>query len=350
MLLAQSRSFRKLCAGAAAALLLGCTANPMTGRSQLKIVSADSAIAQSATLYSSLVKELRQEELLLDDDDPRVARVRRITNRLIDVAVGFRPESAKWLWSIEVIDDDDSVNAFCMPGGRMAVYTGLLDKLRPSNDELAYVLGHEIAHALADHGAEKMSMGMVGSAVALGAAAAAKKKNRDGVYAAATLAAFAFVKLPNSRTTEEEADRLGLELAARAGYAPSAGATLWQKMMKATGDRSRFDFLSTHPATPKRIDELRALEPAMEVHYNGLGRRPAPIRIAWVTTQPERRDAAAIAELTAGGARTFRREAASETANAAAAPAVATPAKAAEQPVAPSREREPSAFSRMIGL
>lgn len=285
-------------------VLIACTTNPMTGRSQLKIVSSDAAIAQSASYYSGMMKDLRQKDKVLTDD-PRVNRVRGIANRLIDQAVGYRPDSARWAWSIEVIDEDKTVNAFCMPGGRMAVYTGLLKKIRPSDDELAQVLGHEIAHALADHGAEKMSVSVLATAAAVGAAVAVDADNKEVTYAAATLAALAFVKLPNSRTAETEADKLGIELAARAGYNPAAGATLWEKMMKASGGRSDFDFLSTHPAASKRIEALRALEPPMNHLYQETGRRPVPARIAWVTTKASARDSSVVHSLTSSTSKTF---------------------------------------------
>jgi Zn-dependent protease with chaperone function len=285
-------------------VLAGCATNPMTGRTQLKIVSADSAISQSASYYSGMMKDLRRQDKVLADD-PRVDRVRAITNRLIDQAVGYRPDSARWAWSIEVIDEDKTINAFCMPGGRMAIYTGLLKKVKPSDDELAQVLGHEIAHALADHGAEKMSMSVLASAAAVGVAVAVKPKNREAAYTAATLATLAFLKLPNSRTAETEADALGIELAARAGYSPAAGATLWAKMMKASGGSGGIDFISTHPSPPKRIEALRALEPPMSDLYQEAGRRPVPARIAWVTSKPSARDNSVVQSLTASTAKTF---------------------------------------------
>lgn len=285
-------------------LLAGCATNPMTGRTQLRIVSADSAISQSASYYSGMMKDLRKKDKVLRDD-PRVDRVRNITNRLIDQAVSYRPDSAKWAWSIEVIDEDQTVNAFCMPGGRMAIYTGLLKKIRPSDDELAQVLGHEIAHALADHGAEKMSMSVLATAAAVGASVAVKPKNQDMAYTAVTLATLAFLELPNSRTAEAESDKLGIELAARAGYNPAAGATLWEKMMKTSGGKSGFDFLSTHPASSKRIEALRALEPPMNDLYQEAGRRPAPARIAWVTTKASARDSSVVNAMTASTAKTF---------------------------------------------
>ncbi|HLA35217.1 MAG TPA: M48 family metallopeptidase [Rhodocyclaceae bacterium] len=290
---------------AVGSLLLGCATNPMTGRTQVKLVSSESAIAQSAGYYSSMMKDFRAEEKILDDD-PRVGRVRGIADRLIDQAVAYRPDSAKWLWTIEVIEEDETVNAFCMPGGRMAVYTGLLEKVKPSDDELAQVLGHEIAHALADHGAEKMSMSVLASAAAIGVTVATQPKHQEAVYAGATLAALAFLQLPNSREAETEADKLGIELVARAGYQPAAGATLWTKMMKATGGgRSGSDFFATHPSPPKRIEALRALEAPMNMLYREAGARPRVARVAWVTTKPAQRDATVVNSLTSGAGRSF---------------------------------------------
>ncbi|HEX8962081.1 MAG TPA: M48 family metallopeptidase [Rhodocyclaceae bacterium] len=262
-------TFAFLLALAGLPFLGGCATNTMTGRSQFMIVSEQSAIARSASAYQGMIGSLEKNGKI-SEDEALNQRVEAITNRLIAQAIRYRPETAEWNWTIKVIEDPKTVNAFCMPGGRMAVYTGLLDKIEPTDDELAQVLGHEISHALANHGAEKMSVKIAAdvAVIAVGAAASRNNRNQQAVINAAELAALAFINLPNSRTAEEEADKLGIELAARAGYHPHAAVTLWQKMMAESGSKSRFDFLSTHPASPKRVESLAALEGPMLALYD----------------------------------------------------------------------------------
>ncbi|HEY6898826.1 MAG TPA: M48 family metallopeptidase [Rhodocyclaceae bacterium] len=251
----------------AVATLIGCTQNPISGRSQLLLYPEQSAIAESAQTYQQMVGQLDKQGKL-SHDPAIVARVRHITDRLIDQAVRFRPETSNWAWSVRVIDDPKTVNAWCMPGGKMAVYTGLLERLHLTDDELAQVMGHEISHALLKHGAEKMSMQMVAGGALLAAGISGsdtkERQTRQAVIGAGATLAFL---LPNSREAEAEADRVGIELAAKAGYHPHAASTLWQKMIKENGADSRFDWLSTHPAAPKRLDSLAALEGRMQPFY-----------------------------------------------------------------------------------
>ena len=159
-----------------------------------------------------------------------------------------------------------------MAGGRMAVYTGLIDQVKPTDDELAEVMGHEIAHALSNHTAEKMSVALASD---LAVTAVAVSQHQSGLALTGTaLAAAIAIKLPNSRQAESEADRIGIELAARAGYDPHAAVTLWQKMKKVSGG-GRIDFLSTHPAPEKRMETLNGLVPQMMPYYLQKGERPS---------------------------------------------------------------------------
>ena len=214
------------------ALLSACATSP-TGRHQLSLVSEKTAIEASKESYVTQMCELKSQGKLVTD--PKViARVDRITSRLVAQAVMKRPESAKWEWSVEVIDDPMTVNAWCMAGGRMAVYTGLLQKVDPTDDELAQVMGHEISHALANHTAERMSVAMATKAgVAL---AGILSDNAVAAMSVTALAASVAVELPNSRAAESEADEIGIELAAKAGYNPNAAISLWQKMGKVGGE------------------------------------------------------------------------------------------------------------------
>ena len=254
--------------GVFALVLTACTTSP-TGRSQLMLVSEESAINASKTAYTEMLKPF-EEEGKLDNDPALKARVDRITGRLIAQAIIMRPDTRGWEWSIRIIDDPKTVNAWAMAGGKMALYTGLVEKIEPTDDELAQVLGHEISHALAKHTAEKMSVAM---ATQLGVLAVAVSSEKQGALVGAALAAKLAVELPNSRTAETEADRIGIELAAKAGYDPRAAATLWRKMAKVSGNGMP-QFLSTHPSPANREETLGKLAEEMMPYYRAKGERP----------------------------------------------------------------------------
>jgi len=251
--------------------IFACATNPVTGRAQFMIVSEKEAISASSEAYVKMLAPLDKNGKI--DSDPALAmRVNRITARLIAQAVIFRSETKSWDWRVSVIDEPETVNAFCMAGGKMAIYSGLVFKLQPTDDELAQVMGHEIAHALSAHTAEKMSVAL---ATDLAVTAFAVTRDEPGVaLAGASLAAALAIKLPNSRTAESESDVIGIELAARAGYDPQAAVSLWQKMARTSGNGGRFDFFSTHPAPDKRIENLRKLVPKMMPYYQQEGARP----------------------------------------------------------------------------
>jgi len=241
-----------------AALLAGCATSP-TGRSQLMLISPESAIVESEKAYVNTVSALSKENKLVSD--PAInQRVQAITGRLVAVAQKQYPHTRDWKWSVAVIDEPETINAWAMAGGRMAVYTGLFDQLNLTDAELAQIMGHEIAHALANHTAEQMSVAI---ATQLGVAAVGIATDAsDKTMTAGAIAAQLAVQLPNSRTAESEADRMGIELAARAGYDPQAAVTLWQKMEKAGGSGPP-QFLSTHPAPGNRQKTLSELVPQM---------------------------------------------------------------------------------------
>ncbi len=256
-----------------AAAAAGCETNPVTGRKQFIVVSENEAIASSRTAYVQMLTPY-QEKGRLDNNPAVTARIVAITERLIPHAIAYRPETAEWQWSVKVIDDPKTVNAWCMAGGKMAFYTGLIEALKPSDDEIAQVMGHEIAHALAKHQAEKMSRAMATS-VGVGAVAIFTDRRYAGMAAAgAAAAAMVAIDLPNSREAESEADRIGIELAAKAGYDPRSAVTLWQKMAKVSGGSGKGDFFSTHPAPEKRMEALAALVPQMDPFYRSTAARP----------------------------------------------------------------------------
>jgi predicted Zn-dependent protease len=251
--------------------LIGCATNPVTGRSQFMLISEKQAISASSEAYVKMLAPL-DEKGKIDSDPVMAARVNEITAKLIAQAILFRPETNDWDWRVKVIDDPETVNAFCMAGGKMAIYSGLILKLEASDDEIAQVMGHEIAHALSAHTAEQMSIAM---ATSLAVTTIAITNDDPGVaLAGASLAAALAIKLPNSRTAESESDVIGIELAAKAGYDPNAAVSLWKKMAKESGNDSEFDFFSTHPAPKKRMDELARLVPKMMPYYLQKGSRP----------------------------------------------------------------------------
>ena len=243
-------------------LMVACATSP-TGRHQLMLVSEESAIASSKQAYLATVKEL-DDAGKLEENWAINKRVDIITGRLITEAIKMRPDTARWEWSVVVIDDPKMVNAWCMAGGRMAIYTGLIKQLDPTDDELAQVMAHEISHALAKHTAEKMSIQIASS---VGVAVVGIASDNTGIaLSGAALAAMLAVNLPNSRAAEKEADRIGIELAARAGFDPAAAATLWKKMGAVSGSGPP-QFLSTHPEPENRQQELARLEPQMRKFY-----------------------------------------------------------------------------------
>jgi predicted Zn-dependent protease len=253
--------------------IAACAVSP-TGRRTLSLVSEDSAIAASGEAYAMQIGELREAGKVLPESSGAARRVAAITGRLVAQAVAMRPETADWQWSVEVIDEPEVVNAWCMAGGRMAVYTGLIEKLDPTDDELAQVMGHEISHALANHTAERMSVAIATNAgVAL---AGVLSEDSQRAMSTAAIAAALAIQMPNSRSAESEADEIGIELAAKAGYDPNAAISLWRKMGSVSGDGPP-QFLSTHPSPANRQQRLAELAPQMMPYYEQ-ARRNAPTR------------------------------------------------------------------------
>jgi len=262
------RAFASAAAVIVVALAAGCATN-VAGRKQLMLVSESTAIAQSKQAYVQTMSKLSAEGKLVTD--PKVLkRVDTITGRLIAQAILYRPDTKSWEWSVQVIDDPKTVNAWCMAGGRMAIYTGLIQKIDPTDDELAQVMGHEISHALLNHTAERMSMAM---AAQLGVVATGVATDSATKMLGAEALAQVGLLLPNSRESESEADKIGMEIAAKAGYDPRAAVTLWKKMEKAGGGGPP-QFLSTHPSPGNRQQTLAALAPTMMRYYEAPGVRP----------------------------------------------------------------------------
>jgi predicted Zn-dependent protease len=220
-------------------------------REQRMFVSAQQVDSAARQQYAAVLKESNQKGQL-NRDPAQVERVRRISDRLIPHTAVFRDDAPKWKWEVNVISSSQ-VNAWCMPGGKIAVYTGLIEKLKITDDELAAVMGHEIAHALREHARERMSRA---APVAIGAQVLGALYGQGAADLGSMFGQAMFV-LPNSRENEQESDRIGVELAARAGYDPRAAVTLWQKMSgQGGGGQQPPQWLSTHPAHETRIRDL----------------------------------------------------------------------------------------------
>lgn len=213
---------------------------------------SEAEMRQQADLaYRETLGKERQKGAL-NADPALTARVRTITQRLIPASAAFRPDAAQWKWEVNVIRSDQ-VNAWCMPGGKIAVYSGLVTRLGLTDDEIAAVIGHEIAHALREHARERASEQM-GAQVLIGGASILLGAGQAGADLGGVFYK-AFFGLPNSRLHETEADRIGVEIAARAGYDPRAAITLWQKMARQGGGNGP-EFLSTHPSAESRSKDL----------------------------------------------------------------------------------------------
>ena len=215
------------------------------------LVSEEDMNRGAEEAYAKVLADARAKGVL-NRDAAETARVRSISQRLIGQTPVFREDARKWAWEVNVIDVKE-INAWCMPGGKIAVYSGIIERLQLSDAELAAVIGHEIAHALREHGRERASRAVTQGLV-LGVLGAATGVGQGGVDLA-QLALEVTLNLPNSRGQETEADRIGVELAARAGYDPRAAVTLWQKMDQAASGGPPA-WLSTHPSSEARQQDL----------------------------------------------------------------------------------------------
>jgi predicted Zn-dependent protease len=230
-------------------------------RKQLMLVSEQEIEKGAQEAYQQELAKAREQHALNTNREMH-DRVQKIAQRLIPQTSAFRPDAARWAWEVNVQTTDD-VNAYCMPGGKIMVYTGLIEKLNATDAELAAVIGHEIAHALREHSRERISrayaeqLALAGIAVATGA-------SQNTMAIASQVSAVTF-SLPHSREQEAEADRIGLELMARAGFDPNASVSLWQKMAKLGGGGP--EFLSTHPSGESRIRDLQASIPRVMPLY-----------------------------------------------------------------------------------
>jgi len=258
--------FRRLSRAALAAAVLalgGCAAVQTTGSGAVGVqrqqymssMVSEQALEQEAQKqYTSLISQARAQGAL-DVDAAQTRRVKAIAQRLIAQVGVFRPDAAQWKWEVHVLKSDE-VNAWCMPGGKIAVYSGLIQQLKATDAELAAVIGHEMAHALREHSREQVSQQMVTS---LGLSVLSAVTGSSVTSDLGSKLTEVMFTLPNSRTHETEADHIGVELAARAGYDPGAAVTLWQKMGALAGGSNPPEFLSTHPSAATRTADLEKI-------------------------------------------------------------------------------------------
>jgi predicted Zn-dependent protease len=252
----------------AALALAGCETTTTAGavgadRSQLMLVSSTQLDQAAAQGYAKLVSDAAHAGTL-NRDAAMLHRVRTVASRIEPQTAVFRRDAPAWKWEVNVLNTAE-LNAFCMPGGKIIFYAGLIDQLHLTDSEIAIVMGHEISHALREHSREQASQAMAAQAT-IGVGALLLGLGQGG----ADLAGAGYQSLVAtrfSRTDEAEADRIGLELAARAGYDPRAGVTLWQKMIAANSGAHPPEFLSSHPAEESRVREIEALLPAVMPLY-----------------------------------------------------------------------------------
>jgi len=238
-------------------------------RSQFMMISAAQIERISASSFDQQAKAAQKKNILITSG-PQYERLKTIANRLIPQTAVFRDDTHSWNWGLQLIDSP-LVNATCAPGGRITFYSGIINKLNLTDDEIAAIMGHEIAHAVREHGRERVSQAMAQNVIANVALAAAGAGSAQSIDAANQIMQYVLV-LPNSRQNETEADAIGLEIAARGGYDPRAAITLWEKMSKESKGKNPPEFLSTHPSNENRIKELSALMPRVMPLYDAAKR------------------------------------------------------------------------------
>jgi len=260
------RSFVALLGGAALATGLpawareGVDVGPPSAAS--KLVSAEQVESAAAKQYNQMLGQASQKQALAPPSHPQVVRLRYISERMIPYTYEWNPHARKWRWEVNLIGSKQ-INAFCMPGGKIAFYYGILDQLKLNDDEVAMIMGHEMAHALREHAREQMGKNVatrgaieIGSAL-LGLGSGGRLLADMGGQ---------LLTLQFGRDDESEADLIGLELAARSGYDPGAGVTLWKKMATAS-KKGSIELLSTHPSGPTRISDIEVNLPKVMPLY-----------------------------------------------------------------------------------
>jgi predicted Zn-dependent protease len=220
-------------------------------RKQLMLLSSAQMNSESAKIYSQVINDANKKNVL-NADKIQLSKLRTIATRLIEQTKVFRADAPSWRWEVNLINSKE-LNAWCMPGGKIVFYSGIINNLQLNDDEIAAIMGHEMAHALREHSRERSSQSMITNTTIQ--IASTLLGFGQAATSLASQAANIAITLPNSRANEEEADRMGVELSARAGYDPRAAITLWEKMKRASQGAPP-EFLSTHPSHDSRIADL----------------------------------------------------------------------------------------------
>jgi Zn-dependent protease with chaperone function len=227
-----------------------------------KLVPAETLENSARQQYTQVLAEARAQNALAPDGHPQLQRLHTIAQKLIPHTTPWNKRARDWKWQVNLIGSKQ-INAWCMPGGKIAFYTGILDQLRLNDDEVAMIMGHEMAHALREHARERLAKTQ---ATGLGLSIASQLLGLGSLGDAAANLGTQLLTLKYSRDDETESDLVGLEIAARGGYRPEASVTLWQKMQAASGNGGP-SFLSTHPSGNNRIEELQANLPKVQHLY-----------------------------------------------------------------------------------
>jgi predicted Zn-dependent protease len=265
--------------------LIGCSAQTTKQgsvgieRQQMLLVSEQEMQQGADQAYREVLAEAEKNHTL-NTDPKELKRLRTIASRLVPQTKIYREDAPDWHWEVNLLKSDE-LNAWCMPGGKIAFYTGIIDTLHLTDDEIAAIMGHEMAHALREHSRERASQQMVSQA---GLTALSILTGIQGpALDASNMVMQTTFLLPNSRTHETEADRMGVELAARAGYDPYAAVSVWEKMGKLSKDAPP-EFLSTHPSNATRVDDLKKYAAMVEPLYQQAKKNPP--KPAKIVSQP----------------------------------------------------------------
>lgn len=259
-----------LAAGAGAVAPALAQVDVGTSSTLRKLIPAETLERSAAQQYQQMMEQARSQRALAPDGHPQLQRLRAIAQRLIPFTAPWNDRVGQWRWEVNLIGSKQ-INAFCMPGGKIAFYTGILDQLKLTDDEAAMIMGHEMAHALREHARERLAKTQ---ATNIGLRLGSQLLGLGDLGNAAASLGGQLLTLQFSRSDESDADLVGLELAARGGYDPEASVSLWKKMGNATGNKQGgLAFLSTHPSGPARIEQLQLNVPKVQKLYEAARKR-----------------------------------------------------------------------------
>jgi len=232
------------------------------------LVSAEQLERQAALQYDQMRERAASQRALAPEGHPKLVRLQNIAKRLLPHAARYNDRASQWRWEVSLIGSQ-ALNAFAMPGGKIAFYTGIIERLQLSDDEIAFIMGHEIAHALREHGRERQSKAMIAQGLTIGASILSQVMGYGDIGGQVARGVSNVTMLKFSRDDESEADLLGMDLSARAGFDPRAGISLWEKMSSASnGQGTPPQWLSTHPSHESRIADIRKALPKVMPIYD----------------------------------------------------------------------------------